>query len=133
MIKRFVLWLLREELSHIENKAESALIAHREWISSSLAVSFQSVRAKAEAVSVALIELSSKVDTLVMADAASAEALSNLNEEIELLAGAHEHLDDIVQCIVGGIDDDVSDLGHMLEDLYMGMDIIADRLDEMEG
>lgn len=112
MIKKFLLNLLREDISRIADlRAEEQVWAHREWICSSLVTSFKSVN--------------DKIDRGYNLSLETSAAVERLSIEVDLLGSAVVKLEDDTDMAFGFV-------AEKIDDLAMGLDICFDLIDDLE-
>lgn len=126
MIKKFLLWVLREELDDLYRLSNQELSDHREWIVQSLAQSFATVNKRIEAVETLALNTSDGLDRVNVELSGQIVAV---NEEVDLLSGALCHLEDTVVAQAELEDSVFEDFTNTFEDIYCAIDLIADELD----
>ncbi len=112
MFKRFLLWLLAEELQATRDQIRMENEKFMQWITNSLTMSFATIRSRLDA-----------SEALVL----------NLTNELELLSGAHEALDDQVDTLEDNLIFSYENSQDMFADAFTGLDLCMDRLDELES
>jgi len=116
MIKSILRYFLRDELNAIRLEAIKDQAEYAARLEKSLVLSFNTIK-----------ERIATVENLALITSDAVERLESvLNDELDLLAGAHEHLDDTVQGICDELNKDHDVLGTLFGE-------IMERLEDLEG
>lgn len=121
MIKRILLWLLREEFAAVETLAYNNLQAHKTWIVNSVAMSFTTFRKDLDYLTHRVGKLETDFGDLLSDSqdkvAVFQTGLEVVAREVDLLSGVVSMLEDSLHLGLADSDMEMNDLEERIKDL----------------
>lgn len=123
MIKHLILWLLADTLNELRDELAETAETRQMQLNKSLILSFNTIKERIGHLETTVLDIADAVSRLEQ----------STNDELSLISGAHEHLDDIVQGICDELNKDHETLGVLFNDVMVTLDDLECRIEELEG